>query len=274
MRASGWLKSWIGLKERPEHFVLTPDQTHPYRDGLRFAGLGGGYCAKSMKFHDSSLYGNHGTLVGYTGAGNTPADQWSRALGRNVLGFDGNGDRVSRPIIRISGEVTRAGWVKRNTGFPFLNDVNAATWNNGAMFGVETTGQLMFWTPASGWRYGNAVMNSVSLHHIAVVLTMSGGTFYVNGRFDSSWVASGGIVSATVEGYIGKGFDSTTYIGTASDPCEWSRALSPSEITALADPSNVMLSGLILPVWRRVYGAAVAPSGNRRRRLLIAGARR
>ena len=75
MRASGWLKSWIGLKERPEHFVLTPNQTHPYRDGARFLGLGGGYCAKSMKFDDSSLYGNHGTLTGYTGAGNTPADR-------------------------------------------------------------------------------------------------------------------------------------------------------------------------------------------------------
>ena len=52
-----------------------------------------------------------------------------------------------------------------------------------------------------------------------------------------------------------------------------SRECSPSEIAALADPSNVMLkvggTPLILPVWQRVYKSAAA-AGNRRRRFLMA----
>jgi len=48
-----------------------------------------------------------------------------------------------------------------------------------------------------------------------------------------------------------------------------SRILLPSEILRLyTDPWGMYR------LRRRVYGAAVAPSGNRRRRLLIAGARR
>jgi hypothetical protein len=41
----------------------------------------------------------------------------------------------------------------------------------------------------------------------------------------------------------------------------WGRAISPSEIQQLADPSNVMLSGLILPPTRRLWGVGggIAP---------------
>jgi hypothetical protein len=64
----------------------------------------------------------------------------------------------------------------------------------------------------------------------------------------------------------------TTWPGLTSSVMRWNRALSGAEIAALADPSNALLSGLILPVWKRVYAAAAAapPAGNRRRRVLMA----
>ncbi len=47
--------------------------------------------------------------------------------------------------------------------------------------------------------------------------------------------------------------------GDISDVLLYDRALSPSEIQQLADPSNVMLSGLIVPAQRKVWSVAAAP---------------
>ena len=69
------------LSQRPEWFTLNPES--PLHRGLVFAGLGRVHGAGN--YFDSSPYRNHGTLTGYTGAGNTPANRWSKALGRNVL---------------------------------------------------------------------------------------------------------------------------------------------------------------------------------------------
>jgi hypothetical protein len=46
------------------------------------------------------------------------------------------------------------------------------------------------------------------------------------------------------------------YKGTAGDILIYNRALSPAEIQQLADPSNVMLSGLILPPRRRLWAVS------------------
>ena len=52
----------------------------------------------------------------------------------------------------------------------------------------------------------------------------------------------------------GVGANWGTYLpGEFADPGIWNRALSASEISALAVPSNVMLSGLILPPRRRLF---------------------
>jgi hypothetical protein len=67
---------------------------------------------------------------------------------------------------------------------------------------------------------------------------------------------------------VGKNYAATN--GWIADAMIWSRVLAASEISALADPSNVMLSGLILPPRRRLFAAATAATtSNPRRRLLL-----
>ena len=70
---------------RPDDFDLNTNSV--LAQGLVFAGLG--RFVGSTHYHDSSLYKNNGTLTGYTGAGNTPADkwQWDATLRRWMLGF-------------------------------------------------------------------------------------------------------------------------------------------------------------------------------------------
>jgi hypothetical protein len=50
--------------------------------------------------------------------------------------------------------------------------------------------------------------------------------------------------------------DTLSMSGRFSDPMFYRRCLSPAEIQQLADPSNVMLSGLILPPRRKLWAVS------------------
>ena len=80
-------------RERYERFTLNPWSS--LYDGLVFGGLGPNnrWSAGQGMYEDSTCYLNDGTLIGYTGAGNTPADkwQWNPFLRRFVLGASEDG---------------------------------------------------------------------------------------------------------------------------------------------------------------------------------------
>ena len=87
------------LSRRPDRFWLNP--WSPLAAGLLGAYLGPNRLgpASITAYEDAGPLGLHGSLSGYTGAGNMPADRcyWDPTLRRFALGFNGSGDRAVLP---------------------------------------------------------------------------------------------------------------------------------------------------------------------------------
>jgi len=92
-----------------------------------------------------------------------------------------------------------------------------------------------------------------------LVKTVTGGT-----TNDFGW----GDTTAPIFGAASTSHDTGQLSASLADPLIYNRVLSPSEIQQLADPSNVMLSGLILPPKRRLWavtgGGGGPPAGKSR----------
>ena len=254
--------------ERPETFEV--DLSHPLMRGAVLLGLGQSH--HSFRYRDESDKGNHGTLTGYTGAGNTPADRWERRLGRPSLGFQTAGDYVSLPVSFSSETFTVALWA---SGFQYtksfvIGDSGSTPYNRFILGAVEHTDNLTAWI-GDGSTYGYITTpfldtKCTQLHHFAVT-RQSGATprMYVDGV--EGVVTGTSTKTATVSWRIApQGY--RPFGGVAScrviDPCLWTRCLASAEINMLADPSNVMMSGAIRePRPRRDFvgqvGAAAKP---------------
>jgi len=97
---------------------------------------------------------------------------------------------------------------------------------------------------------------------------------YINGAVAATWV--GTIGSYQTYFSIGgadkhDGEYSFELVGKVADPIVSSSIYSLSEIQQLADPSNVMLSGLVLPPRRRLWGITSAPPVTRPAHILGGG---
>jgi hypothetical protein len=269
------IRPYARVTERPDEFQV--DLSAPLFARAVFLGLGG--CRGSFKYRDCSTYGNHGLLTGYTGAGNTPVDRWGRALGRASLSFDGTADIIdvpSSPSLQLySGTVTMfvrsAAWrnqyllcKKNTTGYLiefYANKLYVVTSGQG-----NSTSVNQAWTPANAiwyhlaFTWGNGVSWFVNGSQIGATQAQ---TYYPDAN-------SGNLQFGTATPSY-----SNTFNGSVADLCLWNnRILSPAEIMQLADPSDVMLSGLIRdPRPNRSFVGQVggAPAGNRRRRLIICG---
>jgi len=125
----------------------------------------------------------------------------------------------------------------------------------------------------SGLYWTVSALGLAGKHHIAVTKLGTSHTVFFDGvpmapqtsdkTVNWSYALQIGIQKTTSQLY--------PFLGQISDPFIHNRALSPAEIQQLADPSNVMLSGLILSPKRRIFSVA-GGAANRRRRLLICGA--
>ena len=275
--------------ERPPEFRI--NQLSALYPGLRASYLGQN--PGTTFYQDATLdfgRGNNGTLAGYTGAGDTPAAMWGRALGRPVLGNDGSNDYVtaSRPAgITSAGPWSIAQWVRLvATGNNWVfccrdsGDVAGIYWlddNSGYEFGrVGSAAGDRKWvassTVAAAW------------HHFLFTYSGSAAALWVDGN---SVTATG-----TYMGGFGTGQNLLRIGGNSAgsyplamqtaDTMLWSRVLGAAEVTALANPGNVDLRvggvPLILPLRQRVYGAAVAAGDGgfkaawaRRQRQIITG---
>jgi len=194
---------------------------------------------------------NHGTLTNMD-----PATDWlwSDYLGRWVQDFDRVNDHilVPRPGILTSGTVyTYSVWLNWTGGAAYglswsigdgASHVGAADINNIAgryVFKGQSASNVPYWTWTTGW------------HHLAHVWDGTNAVMYVDGHAPtaSSGGAYGGGLVTYDEFRIGGKVNFTGYFfgGQQCDQLLHSRVLSPTEISELADPTNVMLSGLLLP---------------------------
>jgi hypothetical protein len=253
--------------ERPENFEV--DLSHLLMRGAVLLGLGQAH--HSIRYRDESDKGNHGTLTGYTGAGNTPADRWGRALGRFCLSGNGTSSYAAFPApsgLSNLKPFSLSLWAKRTDGATTQRglvslQLSSPTDQLAAVYWWDTYNGL--WVAraqasAQGAKVGAAFTQSNWNHF---VVTSLGGavrnSIYVNGRLNDAAVPDAMTASAVGIMVLGNIYYN---FGAAAQFCDLlihDRVLSVAEINMLADPSNVMLSGAIRePGPRRSFVGQVA----------------
>ena len=219
-----------------------------------------------MTAYDLSGYKNHGTLTNMVPA----TDHVVTPMGR-ALDFDGSNDLVSighsslhNPSI-LSVSVWFRNDATSDTHFVFSKGPSEADNTYGMYVGAD--GYVV--ATLKGYCILGASTNG-SYTHAAFAYSNPNLFGWINGIQTSQNI---GAKSFTLTDALTLGREIPSYpywfLGPIANICIWNRAILPSEIRSLyTDPWGMYR------LRRRVYGAAVAPSGNRRRRLLIAGARR
>lgn len=264
------------MTDRPRIFTLDPH--HHLAQGLVFAGLGAH--AGSDKFVDSSLYAHDGTL------NNMEPSDWGNRIGRPSLTFGGTDEYVSSSnlarTMELATQATFAAWMYRHSDNQILTagflDSGGSNKRAGILhysdrhvYFIVDTGTGSSSTPyleyagITGWFHFALVFNGGLTGWDRV-------SAFVDGE-EQSLTTGGSQPGAALEDAadLGTGISGrygTTYASSNSavqDLCMWTRALTPSEISQLADSSNVMLSGLIQPPTRKWWpvssGAAPATGG-------------
>lgn len=256
------------MAQRPANFRLNHGQ--PLAKGLVFAALGN--CHGCSSAFDSSRFGNHGALTNMD-----PATDWvwSPDLGRWALDFDGSNDYCVGTDYGFA-----MGATARTTAFWAKFATTSLAWRGVCSYGptAEPYGRLWY-VGTSGYNhyahvelYGGGISGTTAVddgawHHILAAChgdnTIS---IYLDGLLDGGPSVAYPTINTALTGlsYLGRAPDGSFSGAAVCDVMHWSRVLSQPEIEALADPSNVMLSGMILPPRRRVFPTV----GNRLRRVL------
>ncbi len=194
--------------------------------------------------YDSSGNSRNATLV------NGPT--WVAGRSGNAVNLDGSDDYVSLPAGVVNGlsDFTIAAWVKLDT---------VSNWARIFDFGTGTTVN-MFLTPrnsvSSVVRFaittggnsseqqinGSAALPTGSWVHVAVAKAGNVGTLYVNGTAvgtNSNMTLSPSSLGNTTQNWLGRSqYSADPYLdGQLDDLCIYNRALSASEIAALAGGS-------------------------------------
>jgi hypothetical protein len=266
--------------ERPENFELNTDCQ--LAQGLVFAGLG--RHTKTTRYHDSSLYGNHGTLTNMD-----PATDWvwSNELQRLVLDFVA-AQYVECPPLRsvISGPTfTMSVWFKWLSGSLYCqpmgseSDQNSAT--ESACFFGDGGGTMRFIARGCTIAHGSTPFTGTAgWQHLVGLQTQVGYVYlYINGKEEgrSTYPANFNAVTAVPLTVGGRHPTMTNYnsiydlVGLVSDPLIHNRPLSAAEIAILANRSDPMLGGLILPPKRRLWGVSLGGVTPAYRNLILGG---
>jgi hypothetical protein len=251
---------------RPSRFRL--NHSHPLAQGLVFAGLGNNPGGGTL--YDSSVFKHDGTLTNME-----PASDWIYDSGINsyALAFDGSSNTVMVPHIARSTQALSASvWLRRASGVGVDGaQYYFSDWNYGdnerswTIFTEASTSYLVRVLLSSG---GVATYNYTYIEHATaladndwhnITFTFCAGDFlmYLDGvanTIGGGWdYALNGTVNTLFESdnsniYIGSANNVSAYAqADIASPMLWHRALSSSEIRSLADPSNVLLDGLIEP---------------------------
>ena len=266
------------IRRRPDDFALDP--SHPLARGLIFGALGRG--RQSLKMWDESGRGNHGTLTNMD-----PLTDWvfDPYLGRWTTNCDGTDGHIvvgAKPYtagqIKVSG-ATWACWFYLDalTGLKYGGLIGG---QGASGHGTYSAGGINIGR-GSGYTYVGAVIHDgaykecttfgsedlikrTGWHHLAGFLSVSDAKLYLyfNG------VAVGTPPAVTLSGisydpvvfWMGR-YSTRYWWNRLADGLCWARPLCAAEIAALADPSNVMISGLVVPMRRRLIAVGAAAGG-------------
>lgn len=254
------------LLERPETFRF--NKFHPLAQGLVFAGLGAH--AGSTRYHDSSAFGNSGTLT------NTePATDWRFVpqLNRMAFDFDGSNEysiaTACRELPSTSGSASV--WINPDSrSASCMFEIRNGTTNrivfyfgSADVLGLFITGGgsgANVWTRSSSTDIAtgawcnlivtwDTTTDAYAVYKDAVALTPSATNTAGNPSGNSQLTV----------GIYGDG-STNPFNGRIADLNIYNRIIGGSKRQQLADPSNVMLSGLLQPPlrkwWPVVSGAA------------------
>lgn len=250
-------KSTARLRGRPQYFRV--DTGHPLAKGLRFLFAGDGVGNDTV--WDSSPARNHGTASSAAASWWT----WDAYLRRWTLLFPFS-KKVYLPVDMVNGlsQLSMAAWINLdqfNVDYGVVLGWSKTSANDAfrAALCTRSTGALEFGgrapdTQAYGAWTTTATMSARQWHHVAMTADLPSKVvnLYIDGKLQSL-AATGTFTNAafdnTNSAVLGGGIGTLgLYLnGSTIDSGVWSRVLSPGEISSLADPSNLLLDGLLVP---------------------------
>jgi hypothetical protein len=255
------------IRERPEGFRI--NSAHPRYQTMLFGNFG--RHPRTTLYYDDSPTQTHGTLTGFTGAGNTPDAQWqwNTYLRRRCLTFDGVGDYVlfpgTFPLIGCAKNCTITGWFQFLTYGSTRKDVFQSStsvtdrlmviYREADYIGINTYDGVTL----RAW--GNTFTgNDYNWHHFAATVKSDKTLgFYLDGVAGTTRTYRGGFSArASIGADQDVGFYSNIRV---ADIRAFSEVLPLEEIQRDAAPDNVMLSGLLLPPKRRAFAASAQNRG-------------
>lgn len=254
------------MAQRPDQFTL--NASHTLAQGLVFAGLG--QIPGSTRYHDSSVFGNTGKLTNMD-----PATDWVPALGRYAThqGVSGGaGEYIEIPASLGISSLTAlsiGGWQKVIGGEQFhsllynANSVLSARTLYSDNTGIETYWGSRTWRfcvqlTASPWAVeasGGTV--GTSWTHVLGTFDASVIRLFINGNLVAENAGTSVSIQAFSKWFSGQNTSNADYNNFQSaDLVAYNRAIPLAQVQQLADPSNVMLSGLINPPRRKWWPVA------------------
>jgi len=251
------------VSHRPQEFAI--DGNHALARGLVFAGLG--RHIRSTRYTDSSLRKIDGTLTNME----TATDWvWDQTLGRWCIDCDGTDEYVNcgtSSILNPTGGMSFGAWVNvsilTTEKWIIGRDQHAA---RSYSFGWSSSNKLYLQINGAATRVGTTILSASTWYHCAFRGNSAiGWEIYLNGKRNATaaaWVAPNATATATNIGRRSYVAYYGYWAGKIADALIANRAWSVAEIQQLADPGNVMLSGLVMPERRRVWAGVVAASSN------------
>jgi hypothetical protein len=248
------------MKQRPQNFKI--NWRHRLACGLVFAGLGS-QSTKTLRYTDSSPFHNHGVLTSMTLSTDCV---WANDIGQLALRFDGTSGSVivpDAPQLKIIGNKTLCCWINLgidSSGCGFAGKSDSTVKGLAIGYGWNTNGFMaLCWNSSNAPYIAKDAARDVGKWCYAASV-QSGSTRYIYvfdrvGLRTSSYSLGGTHTwNNTVPLMIGNAGSTKAPANTKIAAVQaYNRALSLSELSQLADPTNVLLSGLILYPSRRFF---------------------
>ena len=207
--------------------------------------------------NDVSGNGNNGIIYGATSI----ADRLGNA--NSAYSFNGADDYVKTAdsqSLNITGDLTISAWIRaKEPGAIIFSNMLEILAHDGYSLRLDfLSGKILFWS-GNATLLGQTPVNTDSWTHVAVTLSGTTATSYVDGVFDASGTV-GVPTSSGVDQTIGASYTPFYFWnGSIDDVRVYNRALSYSEIGTLyasPEPSTLVLLGigaicLLGCAWRR-----------------------